>query len=162
MVVKYSEKLLFVVLCALVFGWVYEGRVSMRKAKATIVAYYIPEKYTGWITVKFNVKKSPAVPFIKKGEGGIYKIVVPENGVVSTSSALYEGKHLTKYYRYGKKGVTLFHEGAFGIKPVDAPQETNVWINGGMYNESRLQFYVFQKPVPPSVQPPMPGPEHSH
>lgn len=156
---KRSEIFLLLVLSAVLAGWFYNFQRVNKRARATYVAYYIPEGYAGWVTVKFNIKKSPPIPFITKGDGGIYKILVPKDGVFLTSSPFYAEKHRTRYYHAGKNGFRLMLEGGFGVKRGSGDLNQS-WISGGSYNASYLQFYVFPKPVPHHTHPPEPAGRH--
>jgi len=49
--------------------------------------YVLPARFTGWVTVTFEVAGAPALPF----EGDAQLVRVPSSGKVSTSSPLSTG-----------------------------------------------------------------------
>ncbi len=154
-----ASKILIACLSALILVLVAKVNYVSYKAGKTVVAYYIPKGYAGWVTIRYNIKGAPPIPFTRAGVGGMYKIMVPKSGIVETSSPLYEEWHRTKYYRYDEKGAESFHAGYFGGlssgKHID-----RTWMSSGVYNSSFLHFYIFNKPVPLSQQPPEPAGKH--
>lgn len=152
-----QARVLLLVLGVLIITWAVKVNYQERKARQTIVAYYIPRGYKGWVTIRYNVEGAPAIPFTPRDAGGTFKIMVPPSGVVQTSSPLYEDWHVTKYYWHDKKGDELFLEGGYGINP-PVKESLKTWISSGAYNEFYLQFYVFPKPVPLRTQPPLQKP----
>lgn len=62
----------------------------------------IPEGYHGTVYVYFGVKGAPPL----KMEDGYQLIIVPNNGIVRTSSELIGGKLHDEYYLYSEKGRT--------------------------------------------------------
>lgn len=154
------SKVLLSVFVLLVIAWIVNVNYSGKKAKQTIVAYYIPSGYTGWVTIKYNIKDAPPIPFKPKGIGGTFKVALPESGILETSSPLYLQRHLTKYYRYDKQGERLFQNGAYnGLQ--SGKKIDKSWISSGTYNEDYLQFYVFKKPESVWKQPSEPATNES-
>jgi hypothetical protein len=58
--------------------------------------FLIPEGYTGWVRIEFEVQGAPPLPM----EGGEYIIKIPANGVLHTSSAEQYGWARDRYYYY--------------------------------------------------------------
>src|SRR5580704_8438072 len=62
--------------------------------------FLIPEGYTGWIRVEFEVQGSPPLPM----EGGGYILRIPDDGVLRTSSTEQFGWAKDHYYYYSAQG----------------------------------------------------------
>ncbi len=66
--------------------------------------YLIPEKFYGTVYVYYNVKDAPPLPM----EDGFRLIVVPENGIVRTSSPPIGGEFYDEEWLYsGEKRVRM-------------------------------------------------------
>src|ERR1019366_906876 len=63
--------------------------------------FLIPEGYTGWIRIEFEVQD--ALPLAM--EGGEYVLRIPADGVLRTSSAEQYGWTQDHYYYYSAQGV---------------------------------------------------------
>jgi hypothetical protein len=63
--------------------------------------FLIPEEYTGWIRIEFEVQGAPPLPM----EGGQYVLKIPSDGVLRTSSAEQYGWAKDHYYYYSAQGV---------------------------------------------------------
>ena len=63
--------------------------------------FLIPEGYTGWIRIEFEVQGAPPLPM----EGGQYVLRIPSEGVLRTSSAEQYGWAKNSYYYYSAQGV---------------------------------------------------------
>jgi hypothetical protein len=63
--------------------------------------FLIPEGYTGWIRIEFEVQGAPRLPI----EGGQYVLKIPSDGVLRTSSAEQYGWAKDRYYYYSAQGV---------------------------------------------------------
>ncbi len=82
---------------------------------------------------------------MKEGEFTIYKIIIPEDGNLITSTSINE-THVAKYFRYSTSDTSEFnHEiGKWGEK------NYKTWIHcetGNGVNDTR--FYVPKKPLNP-------------
>lgn len=66
--------------------------------------FLIPEKFTGTVYVYFQVPGAPAL----KMEDGYRLIIVPDSGIVKTSSELIPGKLHDEYWLYsGEKRIPM-------------------------------------------------------
>jgi hypothetical protein len=63
--------------------------------------FLIPEGYTGWIRIEFEVQGALPLPM----EGGQYVLRIPSDGVLRTSSAEQYGWAEDHYYYYSAQGV---------------------------------------------------------
>ena len=63
--------------------------------------FLIPEGYTGWIRIEFEVQGAPPL----RMEGGQYVLRIPSEGVLRTSSAEQYGWAKNSYYYYSAQGV---------------------------------------------------------
>ena len=65
--------------------------------------FLIPEGYTGWVRVEFQVQGAPPLPM----EAGGYILKVPDSGVLRTSSPEQYGWAKDRYYYYSAEGMRL-------------------------------------------------------
>lgn len=71
--------------------------------------FLIPDAYTGWIRVEFEVPGAPPLPI----DHGEYTIKIPSDGVLRTSSAEQYGWAHDRYYYYsGQNLLSLPDSGA--------------------------------------------------
>ena len=63
--------------------------------------FLIPEGYTGWVRIEFEVQGAPPLPM----EGGQYVLKIPSDGLLRTSSAEQYGWAKDHYYYYSAQGV---------------------------------------------------------
>ena len=92
--------------------------------------FLIPEGYTGWVRVEFEVKDAPSLPV----ENGQYVLKIPASGVLTTSSA--------EQYGWAKDSYD-FYTGT-GSHPVnDSGPESLIWgkINGEASGTSGTRKY---------------------
>jgi hypothetical protein len=61
--------------------------------------FLIPDGYTGWVRVEFEVQDAPALPM----EGGEYVLRIPGDGVLRTSSPEQYGWAHDHYYYYSSR-----------------------------------------------------------
>ncbi|MFZ0417627.1 MAG: hypothetical protein WAM04_05960 [Candidatus Sulfotelmatobacter sp.] len=63
--------------------------------------FLIPEGYTGWIRIEFEVQGAAPLPM----DGGEYVLRIPADGVLRTSSAEQYGWAQDHYYYYSAQGT---------------------------------------------------------
>lgn len=80
---------------ALWLGWTGEHS-SLRSSR-----FLIPEGYTGWIRVEFEVQGAPPL----STEGAEYVLRIPADGILRTSSPEQYGWARDHYYYYSAEGV---------------------------------------------------------
>jgi hypothetical protein len=74
---------------------------SARNSTRPASRFLVPEGYTGWIRVEFEVQGAPSLPM----EGGEYVLKIPSDGVLRTSSAEQYGWARDHYYYYSAQGT---------------------------------------------------------
>lgn len=126
---------LFLTLCfAALFAFGNASSCRERPRRANV--YLIPDGYIGWIRIDRHVPTAPPLPI----EDNRYLIVIPANGMLSTSAPIEEGWAKDEYYYYdGRKRQLLPH----------TAQEERIWGHGFGHRtaegekESRYeQFFV--------------------
>ncbi len=75
--------------------------VSARNSTRPASRFLIPEGYTGWIRIEFEVQGAPTLAM----EGGEYILKIPSDGVLRTSSAEQYGWARDHYYYYSAQGM---------------------------------------------------------
>src|ERR1019366_2011871 len=75
--------------------------VSARNSTRPASRFLIPEGYTGWIRIEFEVQGAPPLPV----EAGEYIVKIPPDGVLRTSSAEQYGWARDHYYYYSAQGM---------------------------------------------------------
>jgi hypothetical protein len=75
--------------------------VSARNSTRPASRFLIPEGYTGWIRIDFEVQGAPPLPI----EGGESILKIPPDGVLRTSSAEQYGWARDHYYYYSAQGT---------------------------------------------------------
>jgi hypothetical protein len=98
---------------ALWLGWT--GQHSSLRASR----FLIPEGYTGWVRVEFEVRGAPPLSTV----GGEYVLRIPADGILRTSSSEQYGWARDHYY----------YHSAEGVRPIpDSGQAPLIWgkING--------------------------------
>ena len=75
--------------------------VSGRKSTHRSSRFLIPEGYTGWIRIEFEVQGAPPLPM----EGGQYVIKIPASGTLQTSSPEQYGWADDRYDYYSAQGT---------------------------------------------------------
>ncbi len=104
---------------ALLIGLVLWLSASARSSARHSSRFLIPEGYTGWIRVEFEVHDAEPLPM----EHGEYVLKIPADGVLRTSS--------TEQYGWAKDHY--YYESAAGIRPLpDSGPAELIWgkING--------------------------------
>ncbi|MGB6404296.1 MAG: hypothetical protein WA899_14445 [Candidatus Sulfotelmatobacter sp.] len=81
---------------ALLTGFLWWLHVSAQNATHRSSRFLIPEGYTGWVRIEFEVQGAPPLPM----EGGQYVLKIPSGGVLRTSSAEQYGWAKDHYYYY--------------------------------------------------------------
>ncbi|MGC1646715.1 MAG: hypothetical protein WA741_12865 [Candidatus Sulfotelmatobacter sp.] len=103
---------------------------SARNSTRPASRFLVPEGYTGWIRVEFEVQGAPFLPM----EGGEYVLRIPSDGVLRTSSAEQYGWARDHYYYYSAQGT----------RPLpDSGSAARIWgkINGEESGTSGKQKY---------------------
>lgn len=75
--------------------------MSARNSAYRSSRFLIPEGYTGWVRIEFEVQGAPPVPI----EGSQYVLTIPSDGVLRTSSAEQYGWAKDHYYYYSAQGM---------------------------------------------------------
>jgi len=86
---------------ALLTGLAWWLHISALNSTRRSSRFMIPEGYTGWVRIEFEVRGAPTLPM----EGGQYVIKIPSDGVLRTSSAEQYGWVKDRYYYYSAQGV---------------------------------------------------------
>ncbi len=86
---------------ALVTSFVLWLSAGARNSTRPASRFLIPEGYTGWIRIEFEVPGAPALPI----EGGQYVLKVPPDGILRTSSGQQYGWAKDHYYYYSAQGM---------------------------------------------------------
>jgi hypothetical protein len=79
---------------------------STRNSTHRAARFLIPEGYTGWIRVEFEVPGAPPLPM----ENGQYILKIPPDGVLRTSSSEQYGWAQDHYYYDSAQGVRALPE----------------------------------------------------
>jgi hypothetical protein len=74
---------------------------SARNSTRPASRFLVPEGYTGWIRIEFEVQGAPPLPM----EGGEYILKIPPDRVLRTSSAEQYGWAGDRYYYYSAQGM---------------------------------------------------------
>lgn len=118
-----------VVLIAALAAWV---GASARKETHRSARLLIPEGYTGWVRIEFEVQGAPPLPI----EDGQYILRIAADGVLRTSSPEQYGWADDHYYYY--------YRSTQGVQPIpDSGQAEMIWgrINGEAQNASGKRKY---------------------
>jgi len=75
--------------------------VSARNSTRPASRFLIPEGYTGWVRIEFEVQGAPPLPM----EGGQYILKIPPDGKLQTSSGQQYGWAKDHYYYYSAQGT---------------------------------------------------------
>lgn len=86
---------------ALLTGLALWLSVSARNSTRHASRFLIPDGYTGWVRVEFDVQGAPPLPI----EDGQYILKIPPDGVLRTSSAEQYGWAKDHYYYYSAQGA---------------------------------------------------------
>ncbi|SRR6266478_5115398 len=89
MILKYFLSLLLLHLVLTAFGGCHEKQRRPNK-------YLIPQDYTGWVRINYNVKNAAPIPI----DDGFYLVKFPRTGLADTSSEAEEGWAGDEYYYY--------------------------------------------------------------
>jgi hypothetical protein len=70
--------------------------LGVRQSSVRSWRFLIPEGYTGWVRIEFEIQNAPALP----NEGGRFVIKIPAGGVLRTSSPEQYGPANDQYFYY--------------------------------------------------------------
>lgn len=92
--------------------------------------FLIPEGYTGWIRIEFEVQGAPPLPI----DHGEYTITIPADGVLLTSSVEQYGWARDRYYYYSGQNMRSLP---------DSGESAMIWgkLNGEAASTSGKQKY---------------------
>ncbi len=85
----------------LLLGVVARFSLSVQTSAPRSVRFLIPEAYSGWVRIEFEVAGAPALPV----EGGQLVLRIPPSGLVQTSSAEQYGWVKENYAFYSNSGL---------------------------------------------------------
>jgi hypothetical protein len=85
----------------LLISFVWWLRIGAQNSTHRSSRFLIPEGYTGWVRIEFEVQDAPPLPM----EGAQYVLKIPSGGVLRTSSAEQYGWATDHYYYYSAQGV---------------------------------------------------------
>jgi Family of unknown function (DUF6843) len=85
----------------LVIGLALWLGMSARNSTRPALRFLIPDGYTGWIRIEFEVPGAPPLPM----EGGQYILKIPPDGILRTSSGHQYGWAKDHYYYYSAQGT---------------------------------------------------------
>ena len=63
-------------------------------------AYYLPEGFEGWVTIRYSVADAPAL----EEKDGVLQFHIPDNGILETSDALVVGWRRDDYFWQDSNG----------------------------------------------------------
>ena len=115
---------------ALLIGLAVWVGLGNRKSTHRSSRFLIPEGFTGWVRIEFEVKGAPTAPI----EDGEYVFKIPGDGKLLTSSAEQYGWADDHYYYYSDQNV----------RPIaDSGPTAMIWgkINGEAYGASGKRKY---------------------
>ena len=87
---------------AFLIGLAWWLSASARNSTRPASRFLIPEGYTGWVRIEFEVQGAPSLPL----ENGEFILKVPTDGVLQTSSPEQYGWAKDHYYYYSAQGVS--------------------------------------------------------
>jgi hypothetical protein len=101
-----------------------------RKESLRSSRFLIPEGYTGWIRIEFEVQGAPSLPI----DHGEYTITIPADGVLRTSSVEQYGWAPDRYYYYSGQNMRSLP---------DSGESAMIWgkLNGEATSTSGKQQY---------------------
>jgi hypothetical protein len=104
--------------------------MSTRNATQRASHFLIPEGYTGWVRIEFEVQGAPSLPV----ESSQYIVKIPSSGVLQTSSPEQYGRAHDHYDYYSAQGMSAL--------PDSGPSRL-IWgrINGEKTGTSRPRKY---------------------
>jgi hypothetical protein len=127
-----------------------------RMPKVTPSIYLIPEGFTGWVTIEYEVADAPPLPF----EDGHRLFIIPRSGRLETSSPQELGRIVRERYYYvhadGRRTPIRRPELEYNAEPNSAyKQHPEVVILGSVVRVSRREdrehhldlFYVGRGPA---------------
>jgi hypothetical protein len=86
---------------ALLTGLAIWLRMGAHKPPQRTSRFLIPEGYTGWIRIEFEVPGAPTLPT----QNGQYVLRIPQDSVLQTSSPEQYGWANDQYFYYSEQGV---------------------------------------------------------
>jgi hypothetical protein len=108
--------------------------------------YYLPDKYSGWVCVNFNVSGAPPL----SEEDGYLVAIIPHNGILETSSRLRSGANIKRFYYYTEKGsreaYELRHGGGGPIQKGEV-LVYNFWVSSGDADSDYKKYVKGKDPL---------------
>ncbi len=98
---RYTRIGVVVLSLALLTGLGFWLGMNARHSTRRPARFLIPEGYSGWIRVEFEVQGAPVLPM----EGSEYVVKIPANGILRTSSPEQNGWAKDHYYYYSAQGI---------------------------------------------------------
>lgn len=114
-----------IVAVALLIGFITWFSVNAHRSTRRSSRFLIPDGYTGWVRVEFNVPGAPDLPV----QDGQVVLKIPPDGGLRTSSPEQYGWANDSYYSYSARGVHRLR---------DSGSDSLIWgkINGEAYGSS--------------------------
>ena len=107
------RKIKIILIICIILALIYIGLIFYAFQPTKGSRYLLPEKYSGWICVSYEVEDAPLL----KKEDGFLLLKIPENGIVKTSSTTgnysKEGYYIPTYdefYYYSKNNIRKAEE----------------------------------------------------
>jgi len=121
----------------IVIGMVAWLSISARNASRRSLRFLIPEGYSGWVRVEFEISGAPALT----SEGGQTVVKIPPTGRLMTSSPEQYGWARDSYYFYSSPGLSSSSAGLRLI--LDSGPERLIWgkINGEAAGSQGIRKY---------------------
>jgi hypothetical protein len=86
---------------ALLTGFAWWLHINAQNSAHRSSRFLIPEGYTGWVRIEFEVQDAPPLPM----DGAQYVLKIPSDGVLRTSSVEQYGWAKDHYYYYSAQEV---------------------------------------------------------
>lgn len=113
-------------------------------ASQRVLEYYIPEGYSGWVSIIYNIESAQPIERKNGKISETYIILIPEAGILMTSSNLSDiGIHRTRYYWYSDDTTTQFRERV--VSANEGEVKVRIYCESG--NSAQQKFYVFDRLV---------------
>jgi hypothetical protein len=124
------QRVIGVLTLAILFGLAAWIASTARSSTHRSSRFLIPEGYTGWIRIEFEVQGAPPLPI----ENDQYVLKIPANGMLRTSSPEQYGWANDHYYYYSAETVRAIP---------DSGQSAMIWgkINGEASGSSGKRKY---------------------
>jgi hypothetical protein len=124
------RKVIVILTAALLLGLVVWMGTGARKPTHRSSRFLIPDGYTGWVRVEFEVKDAQPLPM----EDGQYILKIPADGALRTSSP----------EQYGLADDHFYYYSAQSVRPIpDSGQSALIWgkLNGEASGASGTRKY---------------------